>query len=87
MSICVVKSMPCIGHLFNSLLYLSQEVYRLSSSLCLKTRISHLLSEVRAGEKNRPIYSSTNSSYVFTEPYGNDSNQVAATSLKENGKS
>ena len=45
-----------------------------------------LLSEVRDGGKNLPKYVSTNSSQVSIEPYGNDSYQVAAISLKENGK-
>ena len=33
------------------------------------------------------IYASTNSSQVFTNPTDNESNQVAATSLSEKGKS
>ena len=38
------------------------------------------------GEKNLPRYASTSSSYVSTEPYGNDSYHVAIISLKEKGK-
>ena len=37
------------------------------------------------GEK-LPRYASTSSSYISTEPYGNDSYHVAAISLKEKGK-
>ena len=33
------------------------------------------------------IYASTNSSQVFTDPTGNESNHVAAKSLSEKGKS
>ena len=48
--------------------------------------ISLLLSIVRDGRKNLPRNASTNSSYVSTEPYGNDLYHVAAISLREKGK-
>ena len=86
MSIWVFKSMPCIGHVFSSLLYLSHAVYKLSSSPCLNTTISLLLLDVRDGGKNLPREASTSSSHVSTEPYGNESNHVATISLKEKGK-
>ena len=38
------------------------------------------------GGGNLPRNSSTNSSHVSTEPYGNDSYHVAAISLREKGK-
>ena len=85
MSICVFRSIPCMGHLFNSLLYLSQAVYRLSSSPCLKVVISLLRSEVRDGGKNMLRYASISSSHVLTDPYGSESNHVAVISLKEKG--
>ena len=50
---------------------------------CLKAIISLLLFEVRAGGKNLSIKASTNSSQLSIDPYGIDSNQLAATSLNE----
>ena len=47
--------------------------------------ISPLLSKVRARGKNLLKYASTSSSQLLTDPYGRDSNQLAAMSLRENG--
>ena len=72
-----------MGHLLNNFLYLSQALYRDSSSFCLKAIISPLLFEVRVRGKNLLKYA--NSSQLLTNPYGRDSNQLVEMSLSENG--
>ena len=47
--------------------------------------MSLLLSKVRTGGKNLSIKASTNSSQPSTDPYGIDSNQLAATSFNKKG--
>ena len=67
-----LESLPCI---VENLLFSLLEKDYFSSSL-----------KVRAGGKNLLIYASTNSSQVFIDPTGNESNHVAATSLSEKGE-